>query len=165
MKNTNQPECAKWNLWRGVEIEGQTDVGVPTLFVRNATKVEIFSALDSGYKLTRVWLCEEFLKGEDLIEMCCWLLAFKRGLSVAVAVKIGDVITADTARLKILQKFTSKLDAMKAARFAVYYKLQLKGVREGDHICVGNAFADEAFRIGDGRKVTPDMYKDDTFIA
>ncbi len=49
------------------------------------------------------------------------------------------------------------------ANFTIYLKLDFL-MKQGDFVCVGPAYQDEAFRIGTGHKVKPEHYNTDTKI-
>lgn len=62
------PASANWKVWKGVEIEGQLDLGVPTLFVRSHFN-PLASPADMHIlgEFNRVWFCKEF-RNWDTIE-------------------------------------------------------------------------------------------------
>ena len=138
----NTPECAEWKLWVGYEIEGTKDIGVKTLFVRDASTSEIVKQLGS---VPRIWFCKEFVTKQN------WaILPYLKGRSICVEMTV-----------ELLQR--SFLPQEVRDRCVVYLKVPVK-LFKGDFICVGDAFKDESFEIGKGAIVTPDQYNKDVKI-
>ncbi len=148
MITNNQPPCAVWKMWIGSEIEGYDDLGVRTLFVRSGP---ILDELDKRPDIKRVWLCKEFLNGHpmDYITVMCQKLK-DRGIKICVEVSIS-MFGEYVYELRRLCTF--------------YVKWDTDILQPGDHICIGNAFSDEAFKVGNGNKVSPQQYENDEFIA
>ena len=134
------PACATWGLWVGREIEGHSELGRVTLFVRHGSPSEILKAVDL---YERVWFCKEW-KG--------WVI-------VRTAILTHKVVCLE-ATLDTLG--TIPEDVRKAAR--IYLKIPVD-LKRGDHVCVGPAFADEAFEIGCGRRVAPESYGGDEVLS
>lgn len=140
---TDAPPCAKWKVWLGKEIEGTYDLGEETLFIRNLTGMTFVEARDTCPHVKRVWFCKEFITTDNFNIMCAALEQFE---SVCVEVDqwtIMPQIIWDRAR--------------------IYYKVAVP-LKTGDQVCVGNAFSDESFEVGEGRKVDPSMYLQDEQI-
>lgn len=136
------PDCAEWNLWLGPEVEGTIGIGVPTLFVRKATRDEVFAAARQ-HGIGRVWFCKEWADWETIVQV------------LSSGRKVCLEVTPETIRLV-------PVFVMKEA--CVYLKVDTE-LKDGDHVCVGPAFADEAFRIGTGAKVEPVDYAGDRRLA
>ena len=134
------PACATWGLWVGREIEGNADLGRTTLFVRRGSPHDVLAAIDQH---DRVWFCKEW-EGWSLVRTA--ILAHKTVCLEA---------TLDT--LAAIPE-----DVRQAVR--VYLKIPVD-LKRGDHVCVGPAFADEAFEIGHGRKVAPESYSSDEVLS
>lgn len=148
------PDCANWKLWLGKEIEGDRDVGQLTLFVRD-TPWELSGDSHKDFddlmlstrhhvirgSVSRIWFCEQFRNYEIMRE------AISRGFKVCVELTLRNMVLQPD----ILDKAT------------IYVKLPLQ-LKEGDFVCIGRPYRDEAFRIGTGTKVTPEQYAEDIFI-
>jgi hypothetical protein len=146
------PPCSTWSIWVGKEIEGTTDIGVSTLFIRRIPESQckperdfsFMAGLGGGIK--RVWFCKEFMNWPVMeaiakhFEHCC--IEATPVSYVAIPKRIRD-------------------------RFQVYIKVSFGhglNLKPGDVVCVGPAFADEAFTIGQGAKVEPNLYLNDIKI-
>ena len=137
------PPCSTWSVWLGPEVEGQTDLGERTLFVRKASLARV-EELVAAYSpsVTRVWVCKEF---------ACWSAI--RRLKAAFG-KV--VIEVDRHTVGAMPK--ELFDGCQ-----LYYKLPVE-LKQGDYVCVGPAFSDESFRVGRGDQVDPAMYRRDELI-
>ena len=147
-----KPECAEWSIWIGKEIEGQSDIGVETLFIRrlNSTAEEFEKLKDDlGPKLTRrgtikrVWFCKEFQN---------WPL-------LRVIAKHFKTVC-----LEVTPKGYDNLPREFKTDFIIYLKVPFM-LKKGDHVCVGAAFQDESFQIGKGNRVSPEQYANDVRVA
>lgn len=145
------PECSKWSIWIGKEVEGSSDIGVETLFIRSlSTTVDEFErqadalipAMTRRGEITRVWFCKEFTDWKLLRAIA------KHFKTVCMEVSI---------------KQYGNLPRDFQTDFTIYLKVNLL-MKAGDHICVGPPFQDEAFKIGTGVKVTPQQYSNDRKI-
>ena len=138
-----KPECSEWSVWKGPEIEGQTEIGVKTLFVRDN-----FSPMNSLEdrlilkEFDRVWFCEEF-KDEVTIGYCF-------GLGKKLCMEVS------------LDKYPELSEEVKN-NVQLYIKVPID-LKEDDHICVGQPYKDEAFAVGKGNKVKPEQYDVDIRI-
>lgn len=134
------PPCALWKVWLGPEIEGQTDLGERTLFIRQATPARI-EELIASYAPTvkRVWVCKEFVDWDSV-----------RRLRTAF-----DKVVLEVNRHNFGAMPKELFDGCQ-----LYYKLPAE-LKHGDYVCVGPAFSDESFRIGKGDQVDPAMYRRD----
>ncbi len=137
-----KPECSVWNLWLGREIEGYTQVGEMTLFVRKADEAEILHELKK-HKVQRVWFCKEFAS-MDVIER---------------TLKLPMLVVAVECTLATLPLISQEV----RTKAHLYLKLPVE-LKAGDHICVGHAFEDEAFRLGSGVRVKNKDYSADVRI-
>lgn len=137
------PPCSSWRVWLGPEIEGQTDLGERTLFIREATPERI-EELIKTYSPTvkRVWVCKEFIYWESI-----------RRLKAA----FGKVV------LEVSRHTYGAMPKELFDQCQLYYKLPVE-LKQGDYVCVGPAFSDESFRIGKGDQVDPAMYRRDEVI-
>lgn len=132
-----KPKCANWSLWEGNEVEGNTDKGVKTLFIRKIVdKKEILSWLNA---YDRIWFCEEF-QDQDFIKQ-----AIKIHNNINISLYVNDI-----------DKYTKW--NLKNSR--VYLKIPIV-LKPKDYICIGKPFEDESFEIGSGFKVKPKDYIND----
>lgn len=142
--STKLPPCSEWNLWLGEEIEGHSQLGTVTLFVRKIppgiTLKYFEDTAEQG--ITRIWFCKEFTDWENLI---------------AIAEKFSHRCLEVTPE-------TLPLIPVAVRQWVRFYLKIPAQLWPGDHVCVGPAFADEAFEIGKGKKVTPSEYEKDKFI-
>lgn len=139
------PPCSAWGAWIGGEVEGHTDIGAKTLFIRRLSHslAYYFSYAHAPHNIKRIWFCKEFT---DWPKMRSFIPVFpQRVLEVgrenyhAVPHDIRD-------------------------KFQFYFKVPYV-LRPGDHVCVGPAFGDESFVIGTGRTVSPADYLADVRIG
>lgn len=144
------PDCSKWHVWKGPEIEGHSSKGVQTLFIRSLEKfpriapTDDLSFLRTNSKCSRVWFCKEFKNwamikaiGKHFDEVC---IEVEPKCLLAIPLKLRE-----TCR--------------------IYLKVILPApLKAGDHVCVGLPFADEAFEIGTGATVKPEDYQKDIKI-
>ncbi len=153
----NAPPCAYWKTWTGAEIEGITDVGDRTLFIREICHQSWFSRFVQGLRpdtvalvkdhYPRVWFCSEFREWRTIKE----ILAVTQRVCIEVDV---TNLAGEMPPVSILMD----------PKVVIYYKVPVP-VREGDHVCVGLPFNDEAFLIGTGKKVAPESYMQDIEIC
>lgn len=146
-----KPPCANWNVWKGAEVEGVSELGAATLFIRRPSPDlgTVFWQHSKGCK--RVWLCKEYLKTRAKDELKADIAALRKyGMTVAVEIMLEDVW---------------KYSYLAPTEAVVYVKIpNADWLRKGDHVCIGPAFSDEAFCIGSGASVTPDAYAKDIQI-
>lgn len=160
----NEPDCSKWKVWIGNEIEGHTDLGRMTLFVREMPIGETFQSLFRLAKeahsapITRIWFCEEFFHNPIR-----WGFCYEAVEAGFVQVCLCFVFPFYSSALE----WFIKSKPYPTANVQLYLKLlsDLKFLRNGDHVCIGDKFADESFCIGQGKKVSPDDYRKDIRIA
>lgn len=147
-----KPPCSEWSIWVGKEIEGNTELGVTTLFIRAIPSVSADPTKDFSFmtklgesEITRVWFCKEFTN---------WALLE----AIARHFKSVCIEVTPERLICIPQRFRE--------RYQIYVKVSFGrlNLKKGDVICVGPAFADEAFTIGEGAKVQPDLYLNDLKI-
>lgn len=147
--DTNPP-CSTWSVWTGKEIEGTVNLGMATLFIRKLPQGYTLNSMlqEASIKQlipSRVWFCKEFLETTDshlviLDATACF---------ETVCVEMDD-------RHTLLPSYVRE-------RVKIYYKLPIN-LKRGDHVCVGRAFEDEAFVIGQGARVTKQEYLDDVCL-
>lgn len=144
------PPCATWNIWKGPEIEGTDSIGVQTLFIRSLSAFPGVSAasdlsfLRKSSKCSRVWFCKEF-KDWPLLE--------------AIAKHFDEVC------VEVEPKCYVSVPKRIKKRVKIYLKVVLpEPLKEGDFICVGEPFRDEAFKFGAGASVCMEQYLKDIKI-
>lgn len=148
MNLTPDPACSKWKLWLGDEIEGTVERGVKTLFIRELPPklqpTDDLSILKS--KATRVWFCKEFTN---------WPLMFA----------IAELFGYENCCIEVEPKHLAAVPLKIRQGMRIYLKVTLfYQLKPGDQICVGKRFADEAFEVGKGHKVSPEQYAADVRI-
>jgi hypothetical protein len=148
----DNPACANWKIWVGREVEGSDDLGVVTVFVRENPTPEGYN-LDQRWnvlsdrirhlRIRRFWFCKEFRDWEVIQRACCF------PVKVCLEAVPGETIPDDVRPF-----------------LTVYWKVPNVPLVPGDFICVGPPFLDEAFKlsVGEGRRVNPDMYRNDQRI-
>ena len=146
MKN---PPCSEWKVWRGKEIEGTTQIGVETLFIRDlpgatveSMTPEFLAKISRNGQTARVWFCKEFSDWPLARAIIKW---FK------------------TACLEVNHRTVDCVPKDLKATCVLYYKVPSQ-LKRGDFICAGPAFNDEAFAIGTGASVKPENYLADIRI-
>jgi len=147
----SDPECSTWKMWTGKEIEGTTDIGEDTLFIRSASNFAIKEILTRSPHIKRIWFCDEYVRH----------LRFKH-----VVYKFLNELLDDSKYKICLEVSESSLTYLNSR---LYEKAQLylkvpSVLKEGDFVCVGKPFEDEAFEIGKGAKVIPQDYSKDIKI-
>ncbi len=141
-------------MWIGREIEGQTDLGVKTLFVRYSPAIEIVQVLEER-QIQRIWFCKEYLRGRSIEQLKSTFEILEEkfpGIKICIELQLSDYHQFASA-LRVYGTFYLKMGD------------NLSLLANGDHVCIGSAFTDESFRIGSGNKVSPDQYLKDEFIA
>lgn len=148
-----KPACASWKIWLGPEIEGNTDRGVITCFVRelppSVGRWDQLMKMMLEHKVSRWWFCEEFFT------------TYRDAWNVVNL--FASMYPKVCVCLDIFQR--NKMPDRIPDNVTLYYKLELRHLRKGDHVCIGPKYADEAFEIGTGAKVTPKEYAQDIRIA
>lgn len=141
-----KPPCANWRLWSGEEIEGFSR-GTPTLFLRSLPPSFRNHPRDLTFngEFRRIWVCKEFREWEY----------------VRLLFDIFDEVVIETtpAMLPLMP-----IDVFNKARLYLKVDLGDAWLKPQDVVCVGPAFADEAFQIGTGVKVSPGEYHEDHFL-
>ena len=150
------PPCASWKLWHGAEVEGTIQLGEHTLFVREASAEKIrevcILAEASGKPYQRIWFCKEYIANSSPAHITIQCAALTEQFKVKLAFEI---------RIDHLPLFQSVVRRWGT----IYVKIPELELQAGDHVCVGPAFADEAFCIGTGIRVTPlDYAKDENLL-
>jgi len=150
-----RPPCADWALWTGPEVEGRTDLGIETLFVRS---VDCLQGVIDKYKPARVWLCKEYLAHikanpgmEDALKLTLTELE-KKGTHVCL-----ELTYYSSFYWKSYRKFSN---------VHFYVKMpSLDFLRADDYVCVGKAFHDELFAIGTVPRLSPALYMKDVQLS
>jgi len=131
-----KPECHDWGIWEGNEIEGTTDMGVITLFVRRGDPSKYWD------EYQRLWFCKEYQDYDMLLKA--------KNLGKIVALEVTpETLLVLPREVRLSVQLYLKIDA---------------GLKIGDHVCVGTAFKDQAFMIGEGAKVEPWQYSGDRVL-
>lgn len=142
---SNIPPCANWNLWIGPEIEGYSQLGVLTLFVRNASYDDIEY---HSRTVDRIWFDTKF---DDIsVEFIKKIKTLNK--------KIIFDLTLDKYYTLVQQNRFDILDEQ------LYLRINNISLKTGDHIKLGSEFHEEAFEIGTGKKSYPELYYNDIFI-
>lgn len=144
-KELEAPDCANWNMWVGPEIEGYTDLGEMTLFVRKASFDQIVDAIIKT-KVWRIWFCDEFELDDKELET---LIRVDESKTFVIGCTYKKYLT--------LSKFVKE-------NFQIYIQLNDLILKEGDHIKVGSLFYEESFMIGRGKVSNPKLYSNDIKI-
>ena len=143
----NTPECARWAIWEGPEVEGSTDLGAVTLFVRKGLHFPCYITEHTK----RIWICKEMLNridseiGRDIISA---LKGVRPDLKWAFEIPYSQL-----EHYRHLRAFGS-----------LYVKLDLEGFLEnGDTLCVGRPYNDQFFQLSSTNinRVIPEDYKND----
>lgn len=161
MLRMKKPPCATWSIWRGPEIEGEDDLGIETLFFRQASPDQLINTVKTHDHINRYWLCED-LSGTSVQWAVQQLLGV---LNSRIAVCF--LINAQTLKKDIPEflAFRAKLPRRLhytqkgISRISVYYKLEIPSVA-GDHICVGKRYFDAIIKIPDKQMRAIDYTKD-----
>lgn len=134
-------ESKNWSVWEGPEIEGHTDLGVKTLFVRDnfypLERDEDKKLLDS---YDRIWFCAEYIH-IDVINY--------------IADTLNKSVCYELNPLFKREEISPNVQCYLKVKFNLLPK---------DHICVGLPYNDESFVIGTGNKVSVSDYKVDVRI-
>ncbi len=152
-----QPPCANWNVWIGREVEGHISIDKSTLFIRRIDfphQVN-FKELKSRWapKINRVWFCKEF-NDMDVINS-----ATKYFKEVCVELTLSQLTQMIDCNPREARSFYRKV----LSKVFIYLKVG-NVLKQGDHICVGNAFREESFVLNNGRRVTLKNYLGDKRI-
>lgn len=142
------PPCAKWEIWSGEEIEGTESLGEKTRFIRKLevkpqeVTDEFIQTLTRDGTIKRIWFCKEFTNWDLLRSLA------KHFEKVCLEVESR---TFDNVPRDIKMECT------------LYFKLNFI-LKSGDFVCVGPPYQDEAFKIGEGKKVQPEQYLKDVKV-
>ena len=138
MEPIYKPPCADWNVWLGREVEGETDIGEMTLFIRKLSPHRTVSEYVEQFKgkVHRVWFCKEFRDWKALAYMSQYF---------------------PKVCLEVCRENYSSIPKEIFVRCVLYYKLPVV-LKKGDYVCVGPEFADESFRLGKGNEVVQQKY-------
>lgn len=131
----NNPPCANWNVWEGLECEGEEDFGVLTLFIRDNFQEEDLHLFE-GY--TRVWFTREF----RFYSFAVAALAY--GLKVCIEV------TPDS-----LEDLPEILKAK-----ATLYLVLPSGLKPTDFVKNGDSFSETVTRLNKKKTNKKLYYKD-----
>ena len=144
--SSQTPECSKWSIWVGQEIEGaESDLGKRTLFVRhgNYGLTEKYAKL---YDVERIWFCKEFFVPRG--PRCEVVTRFvgKYDVAVEVTPDMLEWLPREVIeKTQIFLKIPAKVNRLKPT----------------DFVCVGPPFSDVLFEIGTGLQMRPKQYNDD----
>jgi hypothetical protein len=142
----DQPPCANWQLWVGAEIEGASDLGERTIFVRFLPAGTTGEFLREKTKANRIWFCKEFTDWHRLR-------------------KIAEAFDPSKVCIEVMLNRYNSLPSDFRQRFRIYVKVpELHGMKPGDHVCIGLPFQDEAFQVGNGKRVASSDYEKDIRI-
>lgn len=141
-QQTSLPNCNNWKLWSGKEIEGYTDIGVYTLFVRNASIEEI----ERNNSYERIWICSEH---EDLSD---YFIDFLESLNRKI------IFDFTYEKYQLLKQHGS---LYKIDKHQIYLRIDSLDLKFGDHVKIGKLFNEESFLIGSGKKVQESDYYED----
>lgn len=152
--NSENPLCADWQVWVGQEVEGETDLKEWTLFIRkNLTQRELDVYINAyreflktkGQKNTRIWFTKDFGSWQVL----------------RYAKQVVNHVCLEVDILELFGKGIRRLPYTLLYNVQLYVKIACSNLKKGDHVCIGKAFEDESFMLGNGRKVTPEDYRSD----
>lgn len=159
---STKPPCAEWDIWTGPEIEGTTDLGEKTVFIRRLRQVGItektdFSFIPRSMKANRLWLCKEFLHDCMTDETRGW----------GVVRRLASYFAPQKVCLEVTPATLVTLPADLRKKHRLYLKVILPaehGLKDDDFVCVGPAYEDAAFVYGQGARVKPEQYLGDIKI-
>lgn len=137
------PDCAHWRIWSGPEVEGQIDLGKKTLFVRDGFNLTDHEELLLQYQ--RVWFCKEFVTEKNYGRIR-YVIDSGRNVCIEVTTEMLETVPEDI---------------LESAQ--LYLKIPVR-LKDGDHVCVGYDFVEEAFMMGDGQRTEPSLYNNDVRI-
>lgn len=127
------PPCSRWSVWEGPEVEGLVDIGVRTVFVRRG-EPDTVQRLIAPYQ--RVWFCSTWKDWATVRK------AVADNKDVCLEINLGSRVPHDLA-----------------TRCKLYLKARpLCKLKPGDHVCVGDRYAEESFQVGSGSVVRPQSY-------
>jgi hypothetical protein len=144
-----KPPCADWKLWTGAEIEGTSELGSKTLFIRSLSDFNVVDQKQFAEQLAelsgckRVWFCKEFRDWKFLENIASHFE------SVCIEALPNNYVNIPK-RIRL--------------KYRIYVKVIMPNLKPGDFICVGEPFMDEAFEIGKGATVKPEDYLKDKRI-
>lgn len=139
------PPCASWNVWTGLEIEGNQGLGENTLFIRHCVDWRRYT----NKTIKRIWFCHEFTDWKQIRE--------------AAQERDGSILRY-VVNLEANSRTFDRIPKEIVHLVHIYYKLDIP-LGAGHFVCVGRAFADEAFALGEGNQVSPDQYLGDVRLA
>lgn len=143
------PPCSEWRLWEGIEIEGFTDMGVTTLFIRDATKEELDVFIP---QYERIFVGSGFVKAGISPEFMQYLKSF--GKKLCFEIHFEDYVKLhNEGRTDII------------GEHQVYLQINNFALKEGDHVKIGDFFKEEIFLSGTGMRTPFEAYFGDKFLA
>ena len=126
----DKPECSKWQVWLGKEIEGIQDLGEMTLFVRSDEWLKSDHLVPDD--VSRVWFCYEYI---------VFLMAERRWDTIVVAHNMYKRVCLE------VDPFLLNLVPEGIRNFSkIYLRLGLLPLKEGDHISYGMPY-EEAYLV------------------
>jgi len=169
---TELPACSKWKVWTGKEVEGEHERGEPTLFVREFPPDDLWAYIRGmcfRNGLLRVWVCEEFF------DFSAEYIPTRDSLYQHLVQRLSEIVERVSPYFGTvcLCMRASMAESWPSGRiilpqgFRLYLKLSLPAelLDERHTLCVGPAYADSAFNLGQGIRVRPADYAEDIFLA
>ncbi len=137
MENKYPPNF-NWRIWEGPEIEGKTDLGAKTLFIRDITPEEVAQLFP---KYDRIFIGSGFVKKGISREDLAWLKSFGKKMVFEIHFEDYEQLVKD-----------NRTDIY--GEHEVYLQINNFALKPGDHVKIGNFFQEEIFLCGEG-VVTP----------
>lgn len=131
----NNPPCANWKIWDGLECEGDEDFGVLTLFIRDGFQEEDLQLFE---RYTRVWFTREF----QFYSFAVAALAY--GLKVCIEVTPSSL---------------EDLPEILKAKATLYLVLP-SGLKPTDFVKNGDSFSETVTRLNKKKTNKKLYYKD-----
>ena len=144
----NQPECSKWDIWYGKEVEGHTDIGEYTLFVRRGDFMPYIEKLPEG--TNRIWFCKEYLF------KCVFHNDFR---ALLWAIEFFHVTCLDVP-VELLRQLPRNI----TLQCRLYVRLGDVSLGLGDQISWGKAYNEKYIAVGEDTPIatnTPETYEED----
>lgn len=170
----NEPPCAEFKVWVGLEIEGSTGLGSPTVFVRSMdgypeslviNPVELSDYLDEHAQrfyhdhvihlrkglVPRIWFCKEF-RDWGFIESCV-----ESYETVCIEFTAEEYIRGAEPPTAYLRERTRPY--IKLGKPSSYF------VRRGSHFFFGERFSEESCMLKGKEDVAPKNYEADIPVS
>lgn len=165
------PECSKWKVWHGKEIEGSEQIGVTTIFLRHIDRNKLdqplltkISKVDYG----RIWICQNLV-----YEMTHGALSDGKYPLLGKILKPGITVVAEITpyllwRLDNNGLFGSCLQKIPGLQFFLKIIPKEDGISpQLRHISYGVPYSDVTFsiRAKEVTEVKPSQYGKDVCLA